>query len=527
MSSGVKQPRSGAVMLEESLQRDIRRALGAAGVEQCAGFVLVEFGDTGLRASVVDAATGTSLVEHGNGRLCPHMIDLTLADHLVRIGRVTRPESTQWAAELIGLMPEIRGRLAVADGAFAMGTDNVAMFRMSRVDCITALESELTDAATVITTTVREATLPVDAVVVMPDHELWPGLVAELSDRLPLAVVALDAATCADVDVDDRGRHTAGADGSEDPTADEAVEPAPDEADEPTEADQVDEPAADEADEPATDEPDAPGDPAAAADAPTDDTTTEAADVETTPAVAPPDPATDVTQPISVVRPRQPTADAVEQGGAGFFTGSPLVPADGRRSAIPTPGAPVIDRPTAVREAEARVVATGDQDVVRTDPTLSEFPMTGPRSYAPPGGVSGRATGPGARRRLALGAVAVGGAVVLGGVILAVPWMITGSASAPAAVGFTTAPASPSTPAASAASGQPTPAQPPAASQSIRPPIDTRAARVPVVPYIAPPPVTSDYVAPARPGRPAPRPAPPRRRTIPNPIPGLPPIVLP
>jgi hypothetical protein len=481
MSSALRQPRSGAVMLEESLRRDIRRALSAAGVESCAAFVLVELGDTGLRASVVDATTGGSLVEHGNGRLCPHMLDLTLADHLVRIGRVTRPESTEWAAELIGLMPQVRERLAAVDGAFAMGTEHVAMFRMSRTDCVTALSRELADAASIITRTVDEAPVGVDAVVVMPDHESWPGLVDELDERLPLPVVALDGES-ADAD---GGRHTVGA------TPDES---APDDP----------EP------ESAEDDRSAPEEIAA------EPVVVEQADPEPT------------TRPIPVTRPAEPLAYAVEQGGAGIPTATPEVspgPAVAQADASGVSNHPVRD-----------ITTTGDHDVVREQNDAASMSGAGPRAYAPPGGASGRAVGPGGRRRLAVGAVAVGGAVALGGAILAVPWLhgSDGSRSAPSVVGFTspttapTASSAPSTSAAAPTTGarpNPAPATPPAATA----PIDTRPAQGPAVQYTAPPPPQRpSYVAPNRPrGGGLPLPVIPRRRTIPNPIPGLPPIVLP
>ncbi|MCP2161533.1 hypothetical protein [Williamsia serinedens] len=476
MSSALRQPRSGAVMLESSLQREIRRALTAAGVESCAAFVLVELGDTGLRASVVDAATGGSIVEHGNGRLCPHMLDLTLADHLVRIGRVTRPESTEWAAELIGLMPQVRERLAAVDGAFAMGTEHVAMFRMSRTDCVTALSRELTDAASIITRTVDEAPVDVDAVVVMPDHESWPGLVGELAERLELPVVALDG----EGDDPDGGRHTVGAAEIESaPVPDPEPEPAEDEQSEPEEI----------AAEPVV---------------------VEQSDPEPT------------TRPIPVTRTAEPLAYAVEQGGAGIPTATPEV----------SPG-PAVAQPDAPGVSDHRVrdiTTTGDHDVLRDHGDEVSVTGAGPRAYAPPGGASGRAEGPGGRRRLAVGAVAVGGAVALGGVILAVPWLhgSDGTRSAPSAVGFTSPTTAPTASAAVPTTGAPTtPA--PTTTPGAQAPIDTRPAQGPAVQYTAPPPPQQpSYVSPGRPrGGGLPLPVIPRRRTIPNPIPGLPPIVLP
>lgn len=448
------------------MQHEIRRALSDADVVSCVAFVLVELGETGLRASVVDAATGVSLVEHGNGRLCPHMLDLTLADHLVRMGRVTRPESTEWAAELIGLMPQVRERLAAVDGAFAMGTEHVAMFRMNRSDCVTALSTELADAASIISRTGDEAGVDVGAVVAMPDHESWPGLFGELADRLSLPVVALDGES----DGSEGGRHidtTAPAGFVDDgPVATEGDHTEVDSPTIPTAAD--------------------PGEP------PSDEAERRFAG------------AADVTQPISVVRTAEPLAHRVEQVGAG------------------TPGTP--------RVRDTGLTDTGDHDVVRGEqPAEDTMNGTGPRTYAPPAGGAGRAVGSGGRRRLAVGAVAVGGAVALGGVILAVPWLHgseTGQ-SAPAVAGFATPTSVP--PTAASAPSTSTPVSPP--SSQARAPIDTRPAQVPAVQYTAPPAPqqqSPSYVSPGQPRRGVPRlPAIPRRRTIPNPIPGLPPIVIP
>ena len=219
--------------------------------------------------------------------------------------------------------------------------------------------------------------------------------------------------------------------------------------------------------------------------------------------------AADVTQPISVVRTAEPLAYGVEQVGAG------------------NPGTP--------RVRDTGLTDTGDHDVVRGEqPAEEAMNGTGPRPYAPPAGGAGRAVDSDGRRRLVVGAAAVGGAVALGGVILAVPWLHSSdtSRSAPAVAGFATPNEVPRTSAseAPAPTSRPptsTPASP--SPSTARAPIDTRPAQVPAVQYTAPPPPpTQSYVSPGQPRRAVPRlPAIPRRRTIPNPIPGLPPIVIP
>ncbi|MFD0925055.1 hypothetical protein [Williamsia deligens] len=438
-------PRSGAVMLQDSLQREVRRAVAAAGIDRCPAYLLAELGEMGLRVAVVDAASGASIAERGDGRLAPHMLDLTLADHLVRIGRVTRPESTGWAAELIDLMPAVRERLAVADGAFAMGPEHVSMFRMSRADCVTALETELTGARDVIARTLAESTVDIGAVVFMPDHELWPGLAESVGAHVEVPVVILgDIDDMPDADPTDRGRHTVDAPEEHAGTAEDQV-------------------------------------------------------------------GTAVTEPFTAVRPDEKPTDAVQLAGAA--------------TRAPDPVAPVATWGDDPRADDARVAVTGDHDVVPSDPAPGH-PVNGagPRYYMPPTG-DVRVSGARSYRRLAIGAVALGGAVVVGGAILAVPWVGgTDAASAPAVAGFATAPSS---------SAAAPPADSTAPSTPTRTPIDLGAARLPATQYTAPPTASGGagggggYVAPGQTRRaPAPRYIP-RRRTIPNPIPGLPPIVLP
>ncbi|WP_374474314.1 hypothetical protein [Williamsia sp. DF01-3] len=123
-------------------------------------------------------------------------------------------------------------------------------------------------------------------------------------------------------------------------------------------------------------------------------------------------------------------------------------------------------------------------------------------------------------RLVLIGAALIAGLIVVGGATLvAAPWSEdTGqpqsqrylrSPETSTAVSATPAPAqSPSTP-----SSAPTTTPPPL------PPINTEAALAPVMRYTAPPPPPPPTTT-RRPARPAPN-------TIPNPIPGLPPILLP
>lgn len=191
MSTAQRAPHSGAVMLDESLLHEVQRTLAASGITDCAAFVLVELNEGGLRTAVVDSSTGASLVERGDGKLGPRMLDLSMADHLVRSGRVERPASFEWATELIDLMPDIRARLAVTDGAFAMGARHVAMFRVSRRDYYAGLQPHLLAAQSLWQAVALNSAPPVGALVFMPEHEQWPGLFPTLSHLAPIPAVAL------------------------------------------------------------------------------------------------------------------------------------------------------------------------------------------------------------------------------------------------------------------------------------------------------------------------------------------------
>ncbi|MBT0566296.1 hypothetical protein [Williamsia sp. CHRR-6] len=178
-------------MLDYRLLREISRQLTAAGVYRCASFVLVELDNRGLRTSVVDSTTGISLLERGDRKLTPRLLDLSMADYLVQSGRVGRPETLEWANELIGLFPGIRERLNHSDGAFAMGPKHVGLFRVSRRDYFAGLQAHLMAAQTLWQSTALNADLPVGAIVFMPEHTRWPGLYPTLSHLSPIPTVAL------------------------------------------------------------------------------------------------------------------------------------------------------------------------------------------------------------------------------------------------------------------------------------------------------------------------------------------------
>lgn len=468
-------------MLDESLLHEVQRTLAASGITDCAAFVLVELNEGGLRTAVVDSSTGASLVERGDGKLCPRMLDLSMADHLVRSGRVERPASFDWATELIDLMPDVRARLAVTDGAFAMGASHVAMFRVSRRDYYAGLQPHLLAAQSLWQAVALNSAPPVGALVFMPEHEQWPGLFPTLSHLAPIPAVALR----------DPGPDTAVP----------AVGARRHQDDEPTDAAAVPVSAA-----PDHDPAPAPVMPSPLPPAPLP--------VPAAP-TAPPAPfVAAVPPPIEVLpAPSGHRGHAVEQAHDSLVSGARLPTG----SFLPDPS------------PYALAGATGEQDVYRSADLGERTPAPvqenrdvmhapGPRHYTPPAHQT-RAMTEGSRadhRRVLLGVAAVIGAAVVGGLIIGLSWL-GGDSDA-------------QRPASAAAQGMvaQTSTVPVSPAPTSRPPLDTRAAQAPLLRYTPPPPPTADQQTAQRsaPTRRA-APPPPRRRSIPNPIPGLPPILLP
>lgn len=187
--------------LAAPLLAEIRGAL--ADITSAAGwpaFVLIRLDDTGLRGTAVDAETGERLIELSEPLVGPAALDRMLADHLVRTGRANSPVTRSEAHELIGLMPLVRIKLAGASGAFVIGRNRVGLVQVTHHDLDEALAPALARAASLARSVAIGSPHEVTAVVIMPGHTRWPGLLEGLTAAMgseragKLRVVALRAA---------------------------------------------------------------------------------------------------------------------------------------------------------------------------------------------------------------------------------------------------------------------------------------------------------------------------------------------
>ncbi|MBJ7289663.1 MAG: hypothetical protein JHC79_12165, partial [Williamsia sp.] len=165
MSSAERASDPALVVLDTSALRDVRERIRAAGPSDCDAFVVVDLGDRGLSATVVDAESGVRVGERTDSDLAPRMLDRAIVDHLTATGRVARPESDEWADELLGLVTGLRGTLVTAEGAFAMGAEHVGLVRVSRSDLVVALHPYLMTAAALWQSVVSECARTVGALV--------------------------------------------------------------------------------------------------------------------------------------------------------------------------------------------------------------------------------------------------------------------------------------------------------------------------------------------------------------------------
>jgi hypothetical protein len=180
------------IWLDPSLLRTVRELLQSSTGQVGPAFALIDLDDGGLRGAAVDADTGQCLMQLDDHDLQGHAFDRTIADHLVRTGKAPMPENSEWARELLDLMAKARLTLSRSDGTFVMGHQHVGMLRVTRSDLDEALAPAAARAVSLARSIAVGSPAPVTAVVLMPDHVIWPGLHFALGSALhDLPVVAL------------------------------------------------------------------------------------------------------------------------------------------------------------------------------------------------------------------------------------------------------------------------------------------------------------------------------------------------
>lgn len=525
---------------------DVRSKLRLRGLDDDPQVVLLGLDGNGcVSVGRFDTSRGTVADSYSDAALSLGALDRAIADHLTRIGRVESPTTPEWQDELFELISRGRERLQDSDGTFLMGRRHIRLFRMARRDveeaggALIARGEELARAAV--------AGAQAHAVVITDGLGVWPGLRDGIAKAVPVPIV--DAApgplTAAEPTgpLDGARRESepeVTADDPSDATADDPSTPVGGPAaDAPAEAataqPDASEPDASEPDVSDTDADDAGADVAecgervsltgddanhAAADDSGSTHSVEAAATTDGPYPAEPEPGDDDRVVTRIAPDDAPTeklslpfgARAGSPGRSGDF---PIVGVDQNyRSPFTQPADPV-----PATAFGALVAHSGPTPVQEPEPDDEHVPgpvmpphanILAPEPYPTVHQTEPMPSGP--RRKFPA-------TRLLAGVALVCALAVIGVAVAVAAGSNESLPAP--------VSGPTTPTTTAPTTQEYADPAIFAEARQPAQRYTPPPPpVTTNEPAPSpRPRSRAPRPQ--RGVTIPNPIPGLPPIVLP
>ncbi|MEE4025763.1 hypothetical protein V1Y59_21945 [Gordonia sp. PKS22-38] len=457
--------------IDRVLLGDIAARQIAVGVPADLPFILIDIRVEGLRIGIVDPRLEAVVGERLITTIRPDVIDRLLADHLVRTGRVEEPATDEWTSELLELAARGRERLASSDATFIMGQQNVRFFRVAQRDLDEATAPLRAEIALLCDQAAAAVADPVASVVLDSGHHRWPGLSEMLGDAVTLPVVAVEA----DRIVDERPRR------HHDPVGEAMTEPVVVAEPEVPQADPVAVGSVVDAGQFETPVPEQVPQPNQSGDFPV-----AWVDAAITP----------TTDPIAVVR------DDVHA----------LRDTTGTYAAPYEPLAPyLLDAPTTVDDPSPRTIAdTGPVTVVQTGYHPREWALD--PDHTPATATIRERPIRERRRTIIRAAIALGAVCVIVGLAVAGVLAVTGDetserAEVPVAADTTT----------------PTP------TRAYADPADVVEAGLPAARYTPPPPPPPPTTAdePTRQqNQPRNRPQP-RQRVIPNPIPGLPPIVLP
>ena len=149
----------------------------------------------------LDLARGVVHDVHSDPALSLDSLDRAVADHLVRIGRVGKPETPEWRAELFDLVARGRERLRDAEGTFMMGNRHIRLFRMTRHDVFeadSALRFRTEDLACA-----AVAGVQAPALAVADSVAAWPGLRDAVAGAVGVPIIELEPMGISDAMVSD------------------------------------------------------------------------------------------------------------------------------------------------------------------------------------------------------------------------------------------------------------------------------------------------------------------------------------
>lgn len=155
--------------------------------------VLLDLDDGGVLILTVDLATRAVLNASAAEDIGPDALDRVIADHLIRIGRVEMPTAPAWDAELLDLVARGRERLRDSDGTFIMGRQHIRLFRLARRDVEESTRDLVARVEVMTRAAVSDCPRPVAAVIAADGLRDWPGLRDSIARAVPVPVVDLDA----------------------------------------------------------------------------------------------------------------------------------------------------------------------------------------------------------------------------------------------------------------------------------------------------------------------------------------------
>ncbi|GEE00161.1 hypothetical protein nbrc107696_06070 [Gordonia spumicola] len=140
----------------------------------------ITFGDDGVWMGRVDG-TRRVIGELREARIVPAVLDVRIAGELVENGKVPEAEDPEVFAELIPLAAHTRTTIGDRDSALAMGRGAVSFVSVTRVDMVEATVPEVNRLHGMLIE--LAGSQPVDAILLGPGTDGWPGLWEAFTER--------------------------------------------------------------------------------------------------------------------------------------------------------------------------------------------------------------------------------------------------------------------------------------------------------------------------------------------------------